>query len=402
MAKKIVLISIGQPSVNPRIVKEADAFFDAGYDVTVLYCFFISWALEKDKILLSKKKWKYKMVGGSPFEGKLIYNFTRVRFKLSRLFHALLGEKFLLAERSQARVYDEMLSEAKKLKADWYIGHNLGALAISVNAAKHNNAKAGFDFEDYHRGETNDTALINKYTYLENKYVPYLNYYSTASDLIAKITKENHANFSGNTITIDNCFPLSLQPDFIIKNKNETSLKLFWFSQTIGLNRGLEILMEALIKINNPIITLTLVGRVDDDFYLFLKNKYDSLSSTIHFAGMIEPDMLPTFTSTFDVGLALEPIIPVNRDICLTNKVFTYLLAGNAIIYSNTKMQMQFNEITKTGVGFDVDDLEGLIECIRFYLNTENLISQREYNYNIAKHKYNWEVESKKILEVVN
>ena len=112
--------------------------------------------------------------------------------------------------------------------------------------------------------------------------------------------------------------------------------------------------------------------------------------------------MLPAFASAFDVGLALEPSIPLNRDICLTNKVFTYLLAGNAIIYSNTKMQKHFNSITKTGVGFDVDDLEGLIECIRFYLNTENLISQREYNYNIAKYKYNWEVESKKIFEVVN
>ena len=52
--KKIVLITTGQPSTNPRIVKEADALHAAGYDVTVLYSFFISWAFEKDKILLQK------------------------------------------------------------------------------------------------------------------------------------------------------------------------------------------------------------------------------------------------------------------------------------------------------------------------------------------------------------
>jgi hypothetical protein len=402
VASKIVLISIGQPSVNPRVVKEADAFFDAGYDVTVLYCFFIKWALEKDELLLSKKSWKHKMVGGSPLKNKFSYNYTRLRFKIARILNAKAGNFFMLAERAQARVFDEVLREAKKIKADWYIGHNLGALAVAVNAAKYNNAKAGFDFEDYHRGETDDITLLNRYTYLENKYVNQLHYYSSASYLIAKAVKQNHSNFNGREVTLLNCFSFKMQPIFVKKNKNDKSLNLFWFSQTIGLNRGLEILFKALVKINNPHIKVTLAGRVDDTFLSFVKHSFPTLLNEIVFAGIIEPEELPTFAASFDVGLALEPTIPINRDICLTNKVFTYLLAGNSIIYSETKMQHQFNEESKTGVSFSENNLEALIHCIQYYLNPLVLLEQRKKNYLIAKNIYNWENESKKLLAILN
>ena len=64
-SKKIVLITTGQPSVNPRIVKEADTLQAAGFDVIVLYSYFIDWAQEKDKVLLNSALWKYEIVGGS-------------------------------------------------------------------------------------------------------------------------------------------------------------------------------------------------------------------------------------------------------------------------------------------------------------------------------------------------
>ena len=50
-----------------------------------------------------------------------------------------IGASFCLFERTQARAYDELLREAKKIKADWYIGHNPGAMAINIsNQSKFN------------------------------------------------------------------------------------------------------------------------------------------------------------------------------------------------------------------------------------------------------------------------
>ena len=35
---RICLVTPGQPSTNPRLVKEADALCEAGYDVQVVAC----------------------------------------------------------------------------------------------------------------------------------------------------------------------------------------------------------------------------------------------------------------------------------------------------------------------------------------------------------------------------
>jgi len=403
MNKEIVLITTGQPSTNPRVVKEANALQEAGFKVTVLYCFFITWATEKDRVMLQHVSWKYKLTGGSPYEKKGLYLFTRVRSKFVTIFNWFIGPRFLLAERLQARAYDELLHEAKKIKAEWYIGHNLGALPIAVKAARFHKAKAGFDFEDYHRGENSKEKkiLLKRIIYLENKYVPDLNYFSTASAMITDATKKNHPYFKKPAITLLNCFPLNQQPLFRKKNSNDNNLQLFWFSQTIGLNRGLEVLITAIQILQDPGIHLTLAGRCNEDLVQHIKTHASETLNNIHFAGIIQPEELPAFASLFDVGMAIELPVPENRDICLTNKIFTYLLAGNAIILSETSMQAAFNKEYKVGESFTVYDEKGLAEKIKGYQNLEKLNAQKRYNYELSNSQLNWEKESEKLLGVI-
>ena len=398
-----MLITTGQPSTNPRIVKEADALHAAGYEVTLLYSFFIHWATDKDRVLLQKVSWKYQLAGGSPDNKKNLYFFTRIRNKIAGVLNTYVGNNFLFAERTQARAYDELLSAAKQIKADWYIGHNLGALPIAVNAARFNHAKAGFDFEDYHRGEIlpGDKKIINRIVYLENKYVPFLNYYSTASPLITAATKKNHLNFKGTVITLLNCFPLNQQPAFREKNAGDSTLQLFWFSQTIGTNRGLEILISALKVLNDATIHLTLAGRCNEEMQQYIHNNAVSIINNIHFVGIIQPEDLPAFASQFDVGMAIELAVPENRDICLTNKIFTYLLAGNAIILSTTQMQSEFNKLYQVGESFSAMDITELSNIIARFKDSVRLNTQRHYNYDLAKNKMNWEKESQKISDLL-
>ncbi len=401
--KKIVLITTGQPSGNPRIVKEADALQSAGYEVTVLYCFFIRWSSEKDKVLLQKVSWKYKLAGGSPEQNKWVYWLTRLRCKLAGILIQYLGHYYLLAERTQARAYDELLREAKKIKADWYIGHNLGALPVAVKAAQYHNAKAGFDFEDYHRGELapGEKTVLKRIIHLESSYLPSLQYVSTASELITDVTVKNHPGFKNPVITIRNCFPISQQPAYHERD-NDTTLQLFWFSQTIGVNRGLEVLISALNILNDPRVHLTLAGRCDEDMLQYIRNNAGQTMDNIHFAGIIQPEELPSFAAVFDVGMAIELAVPVNRDICLTNKIFTYLLAGNAVILSATAMQMAFNEMYKVGASFEVNNANELAERIKEYQQPERLKAQRLHNYELAKRELNWEKESVRLTDLLD
>lgn len=398
--KKIVLITTGQPATNPRIVKEADALHAAGYEITVLYNYYISWAEEADKKLLQKVSWSYQLLGGSPNGSKILFNYTRLRFKLANLFNKYFRNKLLVAERAQSRAYDELLEAAKNIKGDWYIGHNLGALAIAVNAAKHNNAKAGFDFEDYHRGENDYITKeeLSRIIYLENKYVPALDYISASSPMIADKIAVNFPEKKGKIITLLNCFPLAQQPVFREKDEHDKTLQLFWFSQTIGLNRGLEILIEAMLKMKDKNIHLTLAGRSNEDFKQYIDKFALSIKDQIHFAGIINPEEIPAFAAEFDVGMALELSEPENRNICLTNKVFTYLLAGNAIILSQTNMQLDFNQLYKIGASYKTNNIKDLSMKINSFRNIQNLRSQRLHNFILAKEIFNWDREGLKLI----
>jgi len=399
---KIVLITPGQPAINPRIVKEADTLTKAGHEVTVLYSYWIDWATEADNSIFKNAAWQHQRIGGTKTANKLVYWATRMRFKMANLLNSLVGNNFGMAELAQARCYTELKKEAKKIKADWYIGHNLGALAVAVHAAKYHDAKAGFDFEDYHREENSDMPLHEKrrVVYLEQKYIPQLNYISSSSQLITAKVSLNFPSFKNPVLTLMNCFRVADQPAFR-ENIPGNELRLCWFSQTVGKNRGLEILIDALQQINDQSIHLTLAGRCNPDMIGYIDQHAGSIRNCIHLAGIIQPNDLPEFAAGFHIGLALETGFSTNNDIALSNKIFTYLLAGNAVILSETSMQDAFNKEYHIGESFKPGDMNGLMEKIMLYKNRDILNKQRAYNHKLAAEQLNWEKESAKLLAIV-
>ncbi|RZL30532.1 MAG: hypothetical protein EOO96_17950, partial [Pedobacter sp.] len=253
--KRIVLITSGQPSLNPRLVKEADALGNNGYQVTVLYLYWNKWGSDLDYDLLKYKKWKFIRVGGTPKTNKLTYWCSRIIFKIFTFFAKQFTFEHQIAENAMGRCSNHLLKNAKKFNADLYIAHNLAALPVAVMAAKKNKAKCGFDAEDFHRYESSNNSCdfkVKLNTFIEDKYLKQVDYLTTASPLIAKSYQSLYPNV--NPIVINNVFELKHQPELSL-NQTER-LKLFWFSQTIGKNRGLEDVIEALNIINDKRLEL--------------------------------------------------------------------------------------------------------------------------------------------------
>jgi hypothetical protein len=399
--KKIVLITTTQPSANPRLVKEANTFSESGYEVIVLYCFVADWAQVLDKELLKNVKWTFKQIGGED-KNSLTYKLSRYAFAVYKFINKNLGASFFSGQ-AHARCYKALLKAAIKLNADYYIGHNPGAMAIAANAAKSTNAKAGFDFEDYHRGEYLDknTIEVKRQIFLEKKYINRFTYLSAASPLIKEKIESDYPSLDVSFVTLLNSFSIKEQPALAHSNVEDNSLNLFWFSQHIGKNRGLQIIFEALKEMSDSNIQLTLAGNYTNDIKKYFLNYMQGLENNVHFIGVISPNELASVSSKYDVGLALEPAFSINNDIALSNKIFTYLLAGNALILSETSMQKQFNEEYHVGLSFPIDDKNALIDCINFYKNKNNLVKQRESNFSLASSYMNWEKESKKLLAVI-
>ena len=405
MTKKIVIISSGQPSANPRLLKEAIALHKSGFKIVVIYCPLSPWADEYDKKIFSLySEIEWVKVGYHPVYKKWENRIARIRQKFFYFLYTILGNRYDAAIKSLVLFSQELIYVAKRQNADLYIGHNLGALPAVVIAAKYNNAKAAFDFEDFHRGEAPEESLHWKKTKLiEEKYVPFLSFATTASPLITKEYKKILPELSIQTI--NNCFPL----DYVITEISllpKLPLKLFWFSQTIGQYRGLETVIEAMGKMESGKVELSLLGNctIGMKNYLYSVAKNNGLDvKCLIFLQPVEEKEIVAIASQHHIGLACEMPYVLNRDLCLTNKVFLYLPAGNAVVFSDTCAQALFlYEYPGIGVVYKQNDAEQLALLLKNYINDPALLHQhRTASLKLSKHHMNWETEQKVLLQKI-
>src|ERR1035437_10021357 len=149
---RICLLAPGQPSVDPRLVKEADALHEAGHEVQVLCSHMIPWADATDGELLQTRPWRCTYVGGD-FNGRSAeYWRTRLRHGLARRLPLAWPLSERLRRYAVCRVLPELAGAAKPARADLYIAHYTGALVAAADAARANCALFGFDAEDFETG----------------------------------------------------------------------------------------------------------------------------------------------------------------------------------------------------------------------------------------------------------
>ena len=110
---------------------------------------------------------------------------------------------------------------------------------------------------------------------------------------------------------------------------------------------------------------------------------------------------LMIFIRQHDIGLALEKSNTLNRDLCRTNKLYTYPLCGLWTIASNTSAQTEFlKEHSDAGSLIHLDDPDSIEKVISWAnSNREELLQRRIKALELAKEKLNWEHESLRLQE---
>jgi len=397
----------GQPSINPRLVKEADALVEAGHEVHVLCAHMVPWADESDKKLLRKRKWTCSYVGGR--RGSLLYAWTRLRHGLVRKFSDGWIAGSWLGDRALARVTPELLGAAEWYKADLYVAHYTGALAAAVRAARKNGARVAFDAEDFESGYYEKRSGPQQIDLLiedvERKYLPGCCYVTAGSPGIAIAYEAKYS--IPMPISILNVFPLAERPEQFRSTAPSGPMRLYWFSQTIGAQRGLEDVIRAMGKLTNCDLELHLRGTARPDHWkhlqdLAVENRLPPQAIVLHAPS--EPDEMIRAAAEFDVGLALEQPASLNRSICLTNKIFSYLLAGNAVAASDTTGQKPTVEaIGEAGFLYAPGDIDALAEGLRYWSeDRQQLQRARQEAWSYGTYPFNWDFEKKKFLEVVS
>ncbi|MDX1541174.1 MAG: hypothetical protein R3349_07190 [Geminicoccaceae bacterium] len=391
------------PVTNPRLVKEADALVDAGYRVRLVATRNAAWAADVEHEFTARPWWDgiaWARIG--PFARWPERQAMRLR---RRLLRASVGRRPGLVPALDALALHDAPAQLARLAAeqpaDLYIAHNLAALPAAARAARRHRAKLGFDAEDFHRGELTPTArnrvVIDLTRALEEAYIPACDYLTAASEGIAEAYAE--ALSIPRPTTVLNTFPLSerdapIPAEDLEHERRGDALSLYWFSQTIGPDRGLGDALVVMARLG-PGVRLHLRGTWVSGYeaQFMAAARALGVAERVHHLPVVPPFELIARTARHDVGLALETGETPNRKIATTNKILAYLVAGLAVAATDTRGQRAVMDAAP-GAGLtyrpgDVDTLAAWLTDLR--RSPDRLARARQAARAAAEARFCWE-----------
>lgn len=404
---RVCLISSGHLGSNPRLVKEADALHDAGAEVHVisLNTTTLASVQARDAAISVQARWSSQRVSTLGRLQRILRGLLRRAARL--LFGWGISLPMVVHTAFDPRI-GKLTKASCRVKADIYIAHNLAALPAAYEAARTHGAKLGFDAEDFHSGEYSldgkHTLAIRYTEWIERHYIPRCDHVTAASPGIARAYARLCA--IRQPVVVLNVFPLNQAPLAATASSGRSQRPaLYWFSQTIGTGRGLEVVIRAIAAAHcKP--TLYLQGVLAAGY----REELDSLLASLGLQGRVHllppvlPDELVPLAAGYDAGIASEMADDSpNRAVALSNKLFTYLLAGIPVLASDTPGQAEFAAACGDAVQlYPQRDSAALARLMDAMLEDPQYLRHlREQAWRLGQQRYHWEKEQAPLVQSV-
>jgi glycosyltransferase involved in cell wall biosynthesis len=176
--------------------------------------------------------------------------------------------------------------------------------------------------------------------------------------------------------------------------KRRTSLKIALYQGLYAPQRGLENLVKAADYLL-PDIRLVLRG------YGVIEQELRSLSTgrkNVRFDTPVKMSELVSAASRADVGLI--PYLPTNlcNYLASPNKLFEYIQAGLPVVASDIPFMRKLILENDIGMLFDARDPRSMADAINRSTRSRVIRRQRANVASVAT-RYNWEIESEKLLK---
>jgi glycosyltransferase involved in cell wall biosynthesis len=341
---RICIVTAGHISSNPRVWKEADALSAAGHEVVVIGTFYDPAQAYLDAKMVIGRAWRHHVAAdltGKAVSRRVMRGWYRLR---SRIARSLIC-RGIHDPHALAYAVDRLLNAALRERADLTIVHLEAGLWVGWCLAKRGR-RVGVDFEDWH--SENDTA--------GQATAPQRRFYRELERKVANVA--GHVSTTSKAMSERLSTELGIAPPLVIYNGVKTSapgsppkdlatMRLLWFSQTIGAGRGLEDLFAAL-----PLICgeweLHLVGKAGIETINWVFNAIpERLHRRVRILPPVSPDELSALVSTYDIGLALERPDCENKDLTISNKILQYLQCGLTVVATDTAGQREVMDTIK-------------------------------------------------------
>ncbi len=405
LSERILILSGIQLSTNPRVVKEADALSAAGYSVEVLGAVLDPRKAAHDSEILKGRIWTYTPVidaASSRFGDRVAWQQARLRSATWRKA-ARFGAKNV-AQTGYAA--PEMLSYALAHPARLTILHNPQSLWVGTKLMAKNRAVAA-DIEDWYSEdllpEDRKSMPVASLREWEKSVLRGAAYSTTTSRSLSAALADSYGCAPPavvyNAFSRDDSASLSSTKHV----RAGKGLSLCWFSQVIGPGRGLETLIDALPHVRAP-IELSLRGSWSPAYrHSILSRAPEEWRDRITFHTQVPSGELMSRIAEHDIGYAGEVPFCRSRDLTITNKILQYLLAGLAVVASDTSGQREVAEVAGKGVSlFPSGDHAKLAENLNALAESPELLSHaRRAALAAASSQFSWEASKPVLLDCV-
>lgn len=392
---RICIITAGHLATCPRMVKAADALEEAGHAVRLVSAQFLDWAAEADQAIGERRSWGVVDYRRSAAPAK--YWSTGLRFHAARKWVRLAGANRVslgaLAE-ANGRAAHDLLNLALAEPADLFYGGTCGGLAVAALAARRAGVPYGLDLEDFHEGEFENGPAGDRsrdlLRRLQREVLREAAFLTAGSSAIAARYEQA---YKFPVLPIHNTFPLPAQaPD--PEPKGAGALRLYWFSQTIGAGRGIEDVVRA-IGLAGIRAELHLRGSAQPEYAAGLKRLAAESSAhlAVHFHQPAPPHKMVELSIPYDAGLSPEEGRNINRELCLGNKALTYVLAGLAVVLTDTAGQRSFaKDLGEGALRYKPGDVASLAAGLRRWAEDRGQLRRaRQAAWQAAARRWHWE-----------
>ncbi|HEY5078879.1 MAG TPA: hypothetical protein VII43_03490 [Opitutaceae bacterium] len=402
-AHLICLVTPGHVASSPRLVKEADALAEEGYRVHVVAGRHYPALDSFDEGLIAAARWQCTRVD---YTSGWAVNSRKVLRRMARM---IVVRPSLATVRIAARAGNaetlRLAAAAGRLPARLFVGHCLPGLPAAAIAARRRGTSYGFDAEDFHDGETDaqihDPAAASSARVLQSALLPGCAHLTASAPLIGE---QFLVKYRVLPLTVLNVFPRSHAPECpaaIRPISADHPGIIYWFSQTVGPGRGLEAVATILGKMRVP-VELRLRGIPVRGYEEQLQSfaAAAGLKRPIQFLTVGAPDQMARLAAGAHLGLSTEERHPLNRDLCLTNKIFTYLLAGIPQLLSDTSAQRALApDLGQAALLADLGQSESTARRLDEFLgDPERMAAAARAAWNLGQSRYSWDVEKSKFL----
>ncbi len=404
---RIGLLTSNSLCHNPRVMKAADALARAGHEVVVFGAWLDPAFKARDQRLIESSPFTFTPVLDLTLHGlraEATRFVERARRKSAQLAYGLTGRPSPLQLGLGVR---RLVDAAARQNADLYIAHSEPGLYAARELLRRG-CRVGADIEDWFSEDLlpqarrhRPLALLRS---LERELLTDGAYGSCPSyAMSAALAREHQCD---EPAVIYNAFAWADRQalgETLIDRRDKDIPSIHWFSTTVGPGRGLEDLVAALPLLKCD-VEIHLRGNPAPGFDEWIRTSLpDRWRHKVFFHPLVPNDRLLAHIAEHDVGFAGEMKYCRSRDLTVTNKILYYLMAGLAVVASDTAGQREVAAAAPEAVlVYPSGDAAALAETLNTLLASREWLQEAKAAALAAAHAtFCWERQEGTLLDAV-